>query len=399
MNWLPRGTLLGELNLTETFVYYDGPRLFSCTSNLGQKYLAIWVEEEEDHDIWLYMPVSPSRLSSIRSGGISLRDSFLDAEGFVYQVHIPDDESEDDTIPLMYRGRGLKTDWLPAPDRFLQLKTETLEPATSADVLSDAAKAEHRGRLRIEVDPSNEMRSTAPTRSVGRLLIQLQNTLDGFGLSILEEEGGTRGRIPGRVTRETTSEVVGLSAASFVIDLAAANYDDLHGSTFAKCAESIVRLFNTEASSRELRQLISPLHPRAVTGFRKLLGEISNLNGPATIASVSSKTEYSASTLTSEQIDKLLQTLTFLAPDQQEEPITGRMYLLGGQVEKQTFELRPDWSDFTYRGYIDEQAIPGFLNSPLGSYYEVQLDVASTTDEFTNDKKYTYRLMQITSAD
>ncbi|MEE2033630.1 DUF6575 domain-containing protein [Rhodococcus chondri] len=399
MNWLPRYTILGELRLLETFAYYDGPRLFSCASNLGQNYLAIWVEEEEEHDVWLYMPISPSRLSSIRSGGISLRSSILYAEGFIYEVHIPDDEELIDTIPFAHSGPRIKPDWLPAPNRYIKLKTETLEPATSADELSQTARAEHRGRLRVEIDPSNEMRSTAPTRSVGRLLIQLQNTLDGLGLSILEEEGGTRGKIPGRVTKETTSEVVGLSAASFVIDLAAANYDDLHGSVFARCAETIVHLFDAEASSGQLQQLISPLHPRAVTGFRKLLSEISNLNGPATIATASSKTEYTAASLTNEQIDKLLQTLTFLAPDQQEEPITGKMYLLGGQVEKQTFEVRPDGSDVTYRGYIDEQAIPGFLNSPLGSYYYVRLNVSSTTDEFTNDKKYTYRLMQITDTD
>ncbi|MCZ4520728.1 hypothetical protein O4220_19640 [Rhodococcus ruber] len=397
MNWFPRGDPLGELTLVETFVYYDGPRLFSCISRTGGLFLAIWVEESTEADVWLYLPVSELRLQTIRSGGIDIRDAFFEAEETVYQVSIANGRGEDSVSYL--NGKDIPEYWLSEPGERLELPTSTLAPATSIAELTSVAQAEHRGRMRVEVEPISSVRSTAPTRSVGRLLIQLQNTLDGFGLSLLDEKGGSRGPIPARVARETVSEVVGLSAASFVIDIAATNYDDLHGSTFAQCADAIVELFNAaDAPSSELRTLIRPRHQRAIVGFRRLLGEFSSLNGPATIASVSSLTEYSEAALNVEQIDRLYQTLSYLSPDEEQPPISGLMYLLGGQVEKQTFELRSDSLDNTFRGYIDEQAIPAFLEAPLGSNYDVTLHVSSTTDEFTSDKKFTYRLMKISPA-
>jgi hypothetical protein len=70
----------GPAELLEVFDEYDGPRLFSCRDDEGQQYLALWVDETAEADLWLYVAVSESRLQAAKEGSITLRDIFLSAE-------------------------------------------------------------------------------------------------------------------------------------------------------------------------------------------------------------------------------------------------------------------------------------------------------------------------------
>jgi hypothetical protein len=92
MTWLPTATVLGELEIGEIFVEFDGPRVFSCTSLTDQIFIAGWAEEGEAADLWLYLPVSQNRLRMVRSGAMRLRDAFTDPESFVYLVTLHHDD-------------------------------------------------------------------------------------------------------------------------------------------------------------------------------------------------------------------------------------------------------------------------------------------------------------------
>ena len=133
---LPEGTLLGELEIEEVFVYFDFPRLFSCKNEKGQIYLALSVEETDEITKWLYVSLSNPRLEKIRWGEISLREAFQNSDGGnAYIVTVPaskfnqsfSDEISSESIP---------ENWLPKIGKKLEsLRRRFGQRATTTGVI------------------------------------------------------------------------------------------------------------------------------------------------------------------------------------------------------------------------------------------------------------------------
>ncbi|WP_433538357.1 DUF6575 domain-containing protein [Micromonospora sp. CA-249363] len=77
----PLGTQLGVLSITDIFVEYDGPKLFACVNELGQYYLSIFVDEDDESEWYVYAPQSAGRMRDLIAGRISLRDAILKPSG------------------------------------------------------------------------------------------------------------------------------------------------------------------------------------------------------------------------------------------------------------------------------------------------------------------------------
>lgn len=71
---------LADLTIDETFVYYDGPKVFTCLSESGTRYLCAWAQSSEFHDRWLCTSITEPRLQQLRSGELELREAFADPE-------------------------------------------------------------------------------------------------------------------------------------------------------------------------------------------------------------------------------------------------------------------------------------------------------------------------------
>lgn len=132
MNWLPRDTILGELTLLETYVFYDGPRLFSAQSLTDQRYLAAWANEGHEADEWLYVAISEARLNMVRSGARTVRSAFLEPEGFTYRVIIPHDDSSPDSAKTVVPSEILDA-WLPGENFRIAESTATTRAYGSTD--------------------------------------------------------------------------------------------------------------------------------------------------------------------------------------------------------------------------------------------------------------------------
>ncbi len=129
MSLLPQLTNLGKLEIIEVYVYYDQPCLFSCKNLTGHIFLAVWIDETEVEDIWLYVPISKQRFQSIRSGEIDLRDAFLKSEdSFVYKVIIPQ-ENLPSLVETIQSDR-LNEDWLPVAGEYLECELQELNVLT-----------------------------------------------------------------------------------------------------------------------------------------------------------------------------------------------------------------------------------------------------------------------------
>jgi hypothetical protein len=124
MSFLPIDSFLGDLKIVEVYVFYDCPRLFACRNTCGQFFLAVWLEDTEEADLWLYVSLSAQRLAAIRTGQIDLYDAFRSAENhWVYQVTTYYDErvSKIETISC----DTLDDDWLPERGQCLSGVSQT----------------------------------------------------------------------------------------------------------------------------------------------------------------------------------------------------------------------------------------------------------------------------------
>lgn len=63
-----------------TLYYYDGPQVLEARDAIGGHYVAVMVDQLEDHDRYLVTGVSPERLRQFRSGTIDLRTLLVDAD-------------------------------------------------------------------------------------------------------------------------------------------------------------------------------------------------------------------------------------------------------------------------------------------------------------------------------
>ncbi len=121
MEFLPQNTNLGKLDIIEIYSYHNGTRLFSCCNVTLNIFFALWIDEEEDFDLWLYVPVSMKRFQEIRSGEMDLRNAFLKSEdGFVFEVKIFFDNS---AVANSIKSEEIDQDWLPLPDDYLKLSS------------------------------------------------------------------------------------------------------------------------------------------------------------------------------------------------------------------------------------------------------------------------------------
>lgn len=104
-----------SLELLETireYDYFNRSLLFSCRNSAGEIFLAVWVQETEDFEIYLCTPISQSRLEAVENGKIDVRNAFLKSEsGMVYEVKIPHENKPDliETISC----EKLNEAWLP----------------------------------------------------------------------------------------------------------------------------------------------------------------------------------------------------------------------------------------------------------------------------------------------
>lgn len=397
MNWLPRDTPLGDLEILEVYVEYDGPRVFACTSLTDQLYIAGWAEEGEDRDLWLYLPVSRSRLKMIRSGGFALKEAFTRAEGIVYLATLFHDSTLADEMLALSPGR-LQDDWLPEDGYRLELETPTHVAAVSLADLHRQAIQEGRTRFRIEISDDSVMRTESSTRRVAGILNASQNVLDNFGLVELEVNPLQDGRFSRLVEKRMETGVLGLAAASFVIELGSTDGLDLLGdSPIARVSARLVDLLSVKLSADELWTRLADLKPRAAKSFRSFVNELASFNSAVTLASASAQGLHQQ-TLSAGQIMDLRALLKMIVPDVIRQ-VSGRMVLFSGDNDRRTFGLRDRNDDATYEGRIGESAIAQVAHAELGRTYDVRLSEYAQHDKGAGQLRLKYVLEQLSPAE
>jgi hypothetical protein len=127
---LAQQTSLGQLRMLETFVYWNGPRLFTCINERSELFLVSWIEEHDEVERWWYVPISTSRLEEVRSGSVQIADAISAPEGALIEVL-----TGPDACAALHRDpTSVSPDDLPVPGDRLSASTPLSE------VLADDAR-------------------------------------------------------------------------------------------------------------------------------------------------------------------------------------------------------------------------------------------------------------------
>ncbi|MFF0256721.1 DUF6575 domain-containing protein [Micromonospora zamorensis] len=391
----PQDTILGLLRIDEVYFEHDGPKFFAVSSRSGRRYLALMVDEGDDWERYLYLPVSDERFNLIRSGGTNLKRAFSEPEdGLVFDVVA--DYSRGSSRLEHAAGADLPDELLPTERAVLDLPTET-QRAFQPERLAEKSGRERRTLLAIEVEPAGMLRTEIPLRSLSRIAGSLQDTVDALG----QEEAGRptpRGIIPNDVLRETELVFRGSQAASFVI-LAASGGQDNHlieSSILPNSCRRLVELLQQGSEPDRLRDLVGRYGVRVRAKYRALLESlVDEGSGVSAYIATGFGDTYQAG-LKPNQVRANLNLLREVGQDVMAEHLE-RVNLVGVNLRTGSFELYDPVNSAKYSGYMEPEARDQISGLPTGfdHLYSADILVQQQLSNFSDEVTKTYRLIGI----
>lgn len=391
MAFLPENTILGHLKFLEVYEEYDGPRLFSCRNAAGQIYIAVWVDESHNQDIWLYAPISSKRFSLIRTGAIELREIFLNAEdGYAFAVIIPYDQpSRIETIACNL----IEDKWLIKPGEYLNL---SFKPIADLAELQKVASSKRRDIIHILLDFPHTRGLEAPIRYLGNFLNSIQGTIDAIA-NTLSGNVASRGRPP---ITETQLALTNIFPGSFGVELTSLEAVDLFGnSLIGNSIDNFIRILNSGSDSTRVIQLFNELQGRPATRYRELLNLVLRSNTGFSLDWGSPNEEFGGSAEllveTAQDVIKIIEEIEMKEPNEFE--VVGK--LIGINVRIRNYELAVLESRRKIAGRIMDEAMEQAGHATVNNNYVAIIREVSETNQATGEVKYKYQLMSLLPLD
>jgi hypothetical protein len=382
---LPVDTPLGQLEIVEVYLYYDGPKLFICRNSTQQLYLANWIEGGKENT-WLYVALSFKRLRQLQRGEISLHDAFLLAENdYVYLVKLSNEDSLLDL--LSFRGRDLPPEWLPIEGEFLERTDDDSLLEHGASAAAAIAKMSGREVLFMRLYDNEPLRQGAPAQGLGQLLLSLQGSVNAFAQS-LSGRTTARGTIPGELLSASELSVVETYAGSFGVHLAStAGVNPSKESLAGDAIEELITLIDVGSDAERLRVRLSKLRRRAASRYRALLAAIvaANTDFQVNWGSVKAGRGRSAKLAIGVARDALsaIQNIeTNLTEILQVEGV-----LIGINIRTKYYEITSRVDGKKYSGAIATEAVTDVQHATINESYSATLRLRTDTNPITGEER------------
>lgn len=267
MSFLALSTNLGTLELLEVYIQYNGVRLLSCKNQVNKIFLALWVDEEDEFDLWLYMLVSIERLQDIRTGSISLNEAFSRPEdGSLYEITYTYDKSEWSLHQLPVE--DVDEDCLPLEDAFLSCNPETLPQLESQKVIRNAIQ-KSREVVNLVLEPLSSHPNEFPIGGLGKILYSFQPLINKLSrLSPLSSGLNYR-----ELSRKTELNIFSTSPGSFQVELASSVFEmDIFGhSLVGDAMEKLFSLLRIGSNPEELSRFMIETDDKTAPKYRAFL--------------------------------------------------------------------------------------------------------------------------------
>ena len=387
MDFLATSTNLGTLELLEIYVKYNGPRLLACKNQASKIFLALWVDEEEDSDLWLYMLVSLDRLQSIRTGQISLYDAFSEPESHsLYEATYTHLNSRWSTKQVAVD--DLDKDCLPLEDAFLRCTPETLPNLKSQKAIQNAI-TRSREIVNLILEPLSNFPNEIPSFELGKILYAFQPLINQ--LSSVNAELGLTSK---DILRNVEFSVFATSPGSFQLELASSAFEvDIFGNSLAGDAiDRLFHLFKIGNNANDLQNFMLKANKKTATKYSLFLESLIS-------SGTGLKIEWGSPTLTrggvvetsllaiSETL-KLIKKIDSL--ETKEYEVLGELF----KVDKYSwkFGIKEIRTEFFYKGDILDQAKSSAGTATISGLYLAKILEIPEITPTTNDVKSYYKL-------
>ncbi len=362
----PRDLSLGTLELVEVYDYFDEPILWSCINERDQRFVVLLAASDGNRKVWLYSPVSPSRLSALREGKLSTHDVFRAAEGGALF-----------SATWLRGDRSWQCDWVDAsavPDEFLPLPGVLLdlepEEAEEDRIPNVKRRSEQLRRdvLALRIKLPERQDHEAPAAIVGPLITNLQKTINAIGQSIFSRPTD-RAPIPAKVLGKVQLDVASTFAASFGIEFHANSPADLLGdSPVTGVVDQLLHLVEATKDADELRAKLSAFGGRLPSRYRDFLSVLKTANAVDLAWGSPKPGAGGRASLTNASILKGLLVLGTLDPREPHQ-YTVVARLIGINIRTRTYELLDESEPFKYSGRIDDAAMDSASQATVNRVY------------------------------
>ncbi|CAI1971458.1 DUF6575 domain-containing protein [Serratia marcescens] len=121
-------TQFGSLFFKNIYEFFEEPRFFSVSNEVGGLFVVYWIGDDDDYDKWFIIPISKGRLEHLERKRIDIHAvlSYQEQRSY-YQVNIPYDDSEEPEYMARESQDIAATIKLPKPGLFISGVTPVLD--------------------------------------------------------------------------------------------------------------------------------------------------------------------------------------------------------------------------------------------------------------------------------
>ncbi|MCY7332349.1 MAG: hypothetical protein LH649_06745 [Pseudanabaena sp. CAN_BIN31] len=392
MEFLANSTNLGTLEVLEIYIQFNGARLLACKNQAGKIFLALWVDEEEEYDLWLYMLVSLDRLQAIRTGEISLRQAFIKSENdFLYELNYSHMTSSwaFEKIAL----ENLDEDYLPLEGSFLKCDPETLPQVISQKVIRNAI-SKTREIVNLVLQPlSDKYPNEFPASGLGNILAAFQSLMNELNVS----KGKSSGLEAKEIVQKSSFNVFAVSQGSFQVELASSFFDaDLLGNSIAGDAtDKLLNLIRIGSNVNDLQNSI-------LTGNKKIAGKYSTFLKSLITSGTGIRLEWGSPTISRGgcvEANLLLLHETLEVVNRIESLEIRQIEIIGDlfKVDKigWKFGISDLGTNYSYKGDILEEAKPDARIATISRTYKALIREVPEIIPTTNETKKKHQLLAL----
>jgi hypothetical protein len=391
---LPSQTILGELEITEVFHFYDFPRLFSCKNRSGLTYIVLSTFDDGEKLDWLYLPVSVDRLASIVDRAFDLRAAFLNPEdGYLFTVTT--DLHGNTSIDHLFPEQIPRSD-LPEAGTCINQREPSPIGFGAVDA-AEAARASRRETYNLRLDPPGTNLPEFGIGEFGEVLTSLQDLANAIG-QYCDGEPTLKGPIAAGILNATKLKATQIFEGSFGVQIKASEVSDLfENSLTSDVLQELSQLLEIADDEDRVSNKLHVLKGRVASKYRKFLKALSRADSPLTINWGSPNDERGASIeLSKDQIRNIYILVNKIDTDMS-EAVEFRAELLGLDVKTKRFRVKNIADDQDYSGKIAEEAVTQVMHSEINGEYHVTIKKVIETNSTSGNEHTRWVLIALAS--
>lgn len=381
---------LGDVEIEDTLLYYDGPVLFTVRSSNGGRYIGFWSDDLDDASVFWYSALSDERYQKLLSGEIEVRSPFVEVD---YVLEARRSHSTAEYISAIWKSPAeLDSEALPEEGyKFSAAESDKTISAGFAETAHVLAKREGRAVARFILNVGQKLHE-APAAATAGLIMSCQRLINAIGFNIADTNQAAWKEIRELNLLAFRPARVG----SLGIELMAVRPSEMMDlSLVEKSLDVMLDLFDAGSDQEKLKQCFAPLDVRAARAFRDLLSSLEKSGGDVLVeAGTTAPNGERQTPVTKHQITKMVTAMKQV--EKRKSELEFEAELVGLDKESPTwFHVRRISDDASFQGKATGQAADALQDVSTSKRYLVKILETISYGSVSDEPASAYELIEM----